>query len=161
MITVAQLKKEGLIPQNAKVPNGPIGFGGYNCINFEEYLSPSNITKMKFFADDFNVIYLQLEEGHENGQVFQRIAVKMNCYEAENSTECRFEKERVRRARQEIQNYFVSNVAGCQGTKFQWNSPKDDQPHAYYLTVCRVDFDDYNYKVRIKDIQQAFDELTK
>ncbi|MBQ6976563.1 MAG: hypothetical protein IJS81_07340 [Selenomonadaceae bacterium] len=158
MVTVAQLKKEGLIPPNANATNGPVAFGEYDCTNWG-YMPPANITKMKFSDNDFHVIYLQLEEGRKNGQAFQRIAVKMNCEEAENSTKCRFEKERVRRTRQEIQDYFVRNVAGCRGTKFQWNSPKDGQPHAYYLTVCRVDFDEYNYKVRIRDIQRAFDEL--
>ena len=70
-----------------------------------------------------------------------------------------FEKERVRKARQQIQDYFARNVAGCQRTRFQFASPKADKERASWLTVCRIPYDDDNYEKRIKATQQAFDAL--
>ena len=72
-----------------------------------------------------------------------------------------FDKERVRRARQNIQDYFVRNVVGCHRTRFKFNSPKDTVEHAYWLTVARVPFNDFNYSEKITATRRAFDVLKK
>lgn len=93
-------------------------------------------------------------EGEES-----RIAVKMNI----DVTRVwhTFDKERVRRARQKIQDYFVRNVDGCHRTRFKFTSPKDTVEHAYWLTVARVPFNNSNYSERITATRRAFDALRK
>lgn len=157
MVTAQQLLDEGLIPNNAGTSGGePVQWGAYDVIHFGE-IRPEEFRKMSFTPDDFYYIYLQIEglvEGEES-----RIAVKMNIDVTRVGHT--FDKERVRRARQKIQDYFVRNVVGCRRTRFKFTSPKDTVEHAYWLTVARVPFNNSNYSERITATRRAFDALKK
>ena len=87
------------------------------------------------------------------------VAVEMNVDETINKTGKLYDKENVRWARQILQDYFVKKVPHCQRIRFQFQSPKDNVEHAYWLTICRVYYDETNYKERITATQKAFDAL--
>ena len=158
MLSLQKLQEEGLVPLDVGNTGGSVAFGEYYCIYWGS-LRPEEIGKMSFTDEDFYCIYLQIENGTADGHPFQRVAVKMSINEDEAGHP--FEKERVRDARKQIQDYFACNIAGCQRTRFQFSSPKLNKERASWLTICRFEFDDDNYQKRISAVQKAFDALKK
>ena len=158
MVSLRRLKDEGLIPviqPDAKV----VAYSDY-FVNWWDGILSKDIKlngKTIFSETDFESIYLQIEmNAREN---LEWVAVKMNVAEDRNKTGKPYDKETVRWARQKLQDYFMKNIPNCSRIRFQFQSPKDNVEHAYWLTICRVYYDETNYKKRITDTQKAFDAL--
>ena len=158
MISLQRLKSEGLIP--IIQPNaGVVAFSGI-FVNWWDGIGSTDIKingKKIFSAEDFYSIYLQIE--NKKLENLEWVAVKMNVEEKFNKTGTPYDKEKVRLARQKLQDYFMANIPNCSRIRFQFQSPKEDEPHARWLTICRVYYDETNYKKRITDTQKAFDAL--
>lgn len=156
MVSLDRLYSEGVIPQDAQA-GGKVWKGDYYVCYFGEILSTEIGDHGTFTKNDFRHIYLQIETGSENGDDFERIAVKLNCNS--DLTGLHYEKESVRCARKRIQDHFAKKVPAFERTRFQFASPKEDRSHASWLTVGRIRYDSDTYKHRISAVRKAFEEL--
>ena len=157
MVSLQQLIAEGLVPQDCGSSGGePVMWGNYDVVHFD-HITATNVKIGNFSDKDFLSIYLQIEGLVEGFDTYIAVKMEINAEKAGRA----FDKERVRRARQLIQDYFARKVPACVRTRFQFNSPKENAIHASWLTVCRVPFDETNYSRRITQTRQAFDNLNK